>query len=197
MQSRVRITRVGELLRKIPPISQYHVISTLADAERFELLADFARWAYLNAENAASYDNLQKFATSDRDRAKRYAEDLLDLAAKLRKHPNYGTAIYKGNMTLGSLALQEGDRRAAVRYMLTAARAPASEELMYSHGVAAWDLLPGLLREGERESVIRFLEAIARTNVVRRAYLIQAATEIRRGQMPLFDRMGYVEKPPK
>jgi hypothetical protein len=58
-------------------------------------------------------------------------------------------------------------------------------------------LFRDLLREGERESVVAFLEEIAQTNVVRRTYLIESAAAIRRGQMPLFDRMGYVDIPPK
>ncbi|PYV07274.1 MAG: hypothetical protein DMG07_29215 [Acidobacteria bacterium] len=94
-------------------------------------------------------------------------------------------------MVLASLALREGDRRGAVRYMRQAARAPASEELVYSESIVSWGLLKELLTAGERESVIEFLEQMARTNVPRRDHLRQWAASIRRGQMPTFDRRTY------
>lgn len=89
-------------------------------------------------------------------------------------------------MTLGSLALREGNKNAAIEYIRKASRAPASGELVYSPGIAAWPLLTELLREGERESVVDFLERMARKNVTERARLHEFAVEIRSGGIPRF-----------
>ena len=188
---RERLGRAYRRLGNVAPISQYQAVAALPDNERFELLGNFAVSTYREGEGAAQYDNLKHIVRSARQRSKRYAEDLLNLAPRFREHPDYGAAIYKANMVLASLAFRDGDRQAAVRYMQKAAKAPASEELRYSRSIASWGLLKELLNAGERESVIEFLEKMARMNVARRDYLRDSAAAIRGGQMPTFDRRPY------
>ena len=75
------------------------------------------------------------------------AEDALALAPKYRNHPQYGTAIYLANMTLGTLALRDGDREKAAQFLRRASRAPASEPLAYSDGMVSsfhWHLAADL-----------------------------------------------------
>lgn len=188
--ARLRTVRIDDLLREVPPISQYETVSALPESERFELLPDIALRAYGEAENAERFgdNNLNDYIQSAWGRSRDYAEDLLELAPKFRRHPRYGAAIYRANMTLGSLALREGDKNAAIECIRRASRAPTCEELLYSPGIAAWPVLTGLLKEGERESVIGFLERMAQTNVPERPRLREWAQEIRSGRMPHFPR---------
>ena len=120
---------------------------------------------------------------SKRD-AKRYAEDALALAPRYRDHPEYGTAIYLANMTLGTLALRDGDTKKAVLFLRNASRAPASEELAYSNGIVSshhWHLAADLLKLGEKEAVLEFLDRMSAISVANRYELREAATEIHGG----------------
>jgi beta-lactamase regulating signal transducer with metallopeptidase domain len=190
LRSRERTRRIYELiLRKIPPASQSEAASTLPEADRFDLLPDLALTACAQFEDTARNEdsNLQGYADLARERSRRFAEDLLELAPRFQTDPRYGTAIYKANMVLGSLALKAGERKAAVRYMRRASAAPVSEELEYASWIPALSLPRDLLEAGERESVVEFLEHMAEINVAGRAYLRDSAAAIRRGQMPRFD----------
>jgi beta-lactamase regulating signal transducer with metallopeptidase domain len=114
-----------------------------------------------------------------------YAQDLLRLAPKFRSDPNYGVAVYMGNIVLGTLALREGNRKAAVDYLLAASHAPAAQDLdMYiPHHLR---LTGYLLKYGERESVIEFLERIAQVSRLQKASLLEAAGNIRKGLQPIW-----------
>src|SRR2546428_2360263 len=101
-------------------------------------------------------------------RSKKYAQDALALAPALRDDPGYGTAIYGANIVLGTHALREGDRASAVRYMLAASKAPASPDLTTNRFGLELRLVNYLLKAGERESVIEFLEHAAEINGSRR-----------------------------
>jgi len=175
------------VLRKTPPVSQYEIVSSLPAAERFELLLELALGAYRSAQGASRWDdrNLDDYIRLAFERSKRYALDLLALAPTFHNHPSYGTAVYRANMTLASLALRDGDTRAAVEYLRQAAAAPASEELMYSRGIASWGVINDLVNAGEREVVAGFLEQMAQINVVERSRLLDAADKARRGETPV------------
>jgi len=195
LRARKRLDRIHDLLRDVPLISQYEALSRLPEPDRFDLLADLALRAFGAAEDAAGHGdpNLEDYIKTARELSRKYAQDLLALAPKYRGHPRYGTAIYRAHMTLGALALREGDKSAVIEYMRKASHAPASEELAYSRGIAAGPLLPDLLEEGERESVIDFLERMAQKNITERAKLHEAVAAIRSGRMPRFPHwtMGY------
>jgi hypothetical protein len=184
-------SRTHAKVANVAPVEQYQAVSALSEEDRFDLLGNLAMRNHADSRIAAQYDDMKHVAASARGRARRYAEDLLVLASILRHHPDYGAAIFKANMVLGTLALEDGDRRAAVRYMKAAASAPPSEELVYSASIVSWGLLKDLLVAGERESVVDFLERMARINVVRREHLKEWAAAIQGGQMPAFDRRLY------
>jgi beta-lactamase regulating signal transducer with metallopeptidase domain len=189
LRSRERLHRMYELIPKLATDSQHQAVSALPEAERFEVLPELAEAFLGRAESAArdEHGDLQGYIDLARQRSKRFAEDVLALAPRFRNDPRYGAAIYKASMTLGSLALTEGNRKGAVRYLRQASQAPASEELTYTPDIVAWSLLNGLLEAGERESVIGFLERMAQINVTRRTYLRESAAAIRSGRMPQND----------
>jgi hypothetical protein len=193
-----RARRVSESVGKVPPISEYAAVSALPDAERFDALLETN--SYPPGEIPVEWQedsNLTDWFKVKRTRARQAAEDLLRLGRTIRDE-RQGTAIYFANMSLGSMALFDGDRKAAVRYLLAASRAPVSEELAYSRHIAGWKLVRRLLDQGERQSVIEFLERMAHISIVDQASLRECAAAIRRGDMPNFGPYwtAYYPQPP-
>ena len=87
------------------------------------------------------------------DKAAEYAHELLREAAKNADDPNYGNAIYDGNMALGRVALRQGcyqGREAAVE----AGRTPGSTQL--NSFCPDMTVARELLEEGEREVVLQY-----------------------------------------
>jgi beta-lactamase regulating signal transducer with metallopeptidase domain len=152
----------GERLWSEPPARAYEGVAALPEAERFERLPHLARSACRGLESMARWDDdpliRDRMELSKRD-ATRYAQDALALAPRYRDHPQYGTAIYLANMTLGTLALRDGDTKKAVLFLRSASRAPASEELAYSNRiVSSWHLgrgSPEARREGRGTGIPR------------------------------------------
>jgi hypothetical protein len=176
-------------LWRVPQDSQYAYVSALPEAERFARLPDEANAAIAAMDVGGEWNdrNLNEYVNIAKDRAKKYADDIFKLAPKYRNSPRYGMAIYAANMTLGSLALADGQHDRAIEYLRNAAQAPRSEELTYSSGFAwgwQWHLPRQLVKQGVREPVALFLERIAEMNLADRADLVQAAAAIRRGGTP-------------
>jgi len=182
----------GEPLWNPPPAQAYALVSALPERERFERLAHAARGAYQRIESLTRWEDdpliRDRIALSRAD-AEKYARDGLALAPKYRDHPAYGTVVFNANMTLGALALRDGDAKTAVAYLRRAAQAPPSEELTFARCMVScweWHLARDLLRRGEREAVAEFSERMADINVPDRIELRAAADEIRRGQPPRY-----------
>lgn len=183
-----RNAQMRQALRDVPGELTYAAVSTLPERDRFSSLTQLAETAYLDGERIDYYRHDTTSAVVARaawDLARKYAEDELSLAPKFRNDPDYGTAIFEANIVLGTVALRQGDKKSAVRYMLEASRAPASEELAYSTWPSLTPKLLGyLLKYGERDTVIEFLERYAQINVVQQASLLEAADQIRKGIQP-------------
>lgn len=86
--------------------------------ERLDALVDLADSAYMLAEHL-------QYTKKD----ERGAQDALALAPKFLDQLNYGEVVYRASVALALHALREGDRKAAVRYMLDATNVPPSEPL--------------------------------------------------------------------
>jgi beta-lactamase regulating signal transducer with metallopeptidase domain len=160
--------------------------SSLPEQERYRVLAQLAEQAYIRGDMAAYYHHDAAEAKARFAEARTHARQALQLAAKFRNDTDYGTAVYVANMSLGMVAMQEGSRKAAVQYMSEASKAPRTEELAYSMEYLTLKLPAWLLKDGERQSVIDFLERFAQVNVAQKAYLLESATQIRNGQKPLW-----------
>jgi hypothetical protein len=93
-------------------------------------------------------------------------------------------------MTLGSLALEEGNKDAALKHLRKASQAPPSEELIYADDLVIAMFAPhlpaDLLKLGEREAVIDFLENMARVSLAQRMKIRSTIASIRRGETPDF-----------
>jgi beta-lactamase regulating signal transducer with metallopeptidase domain len=167
----------------------YDAVTQLPESERFEQLPDVAQAAIGGLDNLARWNdpNLDGYLTLGRKRAKQYADEILRLAPRHRDSPRYGMALFVARLTLGSLALADGDKALASRYLLAAAEAPECEELQYRENLAwGWELtLPrDLLKAGERDAVAAFLEKMARMSLVDRKDLLERAAAVRRGEVP-------------
>jgi len=94
------------------------------------------------------------------DKAVSYATELLQHAAQTAQPQldwNYGNEIYTGNMVLGLVALRRGNVVKARQYLLESAKTPGSPTL----GSFGPDLrlASELLKKGEKDTVLEFLEA--------------------------------------
>ena len=88
---------------------------------------------------------------NDYDKAREFADLML---GDTRPGWNYGNNIHYGNVTLGKIALAEGDVKGAASYLLLAGSTPGSPQLN-SFGPDT-ELAKKLLEEGERETVLRY-----------------------------------------
>ncbi len=86
--------------------------------------------------------------------ARRYAEELLDLALRVGRNWNYGNAVHDGHVVLGLLALREGRVEDAKTELLLAGRTPGSPQLdTFGPNMS---LARDLLRRGEGATVLEY-----------------------------------------
>ena len=173
-------------LLRLPFEEQHRNIAAMGEGERFPALAELAQTAYIQGDSADYYKHDTIAARAAWEEARRDAEEALALAGNHRKVADYGTAIFKANMVLGMLAMRDGDKKTAVSRMLAASKAPRTDELAYSLGYFTYKLAGQLLKYGERDSVVEFLERFAQVNVSMKAQLLEAADQIRHGKKPIW-----------
>jgi len=126
----------------------YDSASKLAAAksayERWIALGDVALWSV----DAGFVEN-----------AKTLAEELLSTSDGFKSDWNYGNAIHKANLTLGRLALREGDTTKAIEFLKLAGETPGSPQLN-SFG-PNMTLALELLKIDERDAVIEYFDLCA------------------------------------
>jgi hypothetical protein len=116
-----------------------------SDLSRFYDLANQTRSAYSGGDTAA---------------AKRLAQEYLAAAPRFPCDWNYGNAVHNANAVLGLIALQEGDRAAAVRHLLAAGRSRGSPQLD-TFGPSLL-LAKRLAEAGEFDAVATYVRSIRR-----------------------------------
>lgn len=100
------------------------------------------------------------YSDGDKAKAKRVAQEYLSAASRFTCDWNYGNAVHDANAVLGLIALQEGHREAAVRYLLAAGLSRGSPQ-RDSFGPSL--LLAKLLAEaGEFDAVATYVRSIRR-----------------------------------
>ena len=152
------------------------------DADR---LANRADEGYLIAEDITEYTKKDLAAgRQQREQAKGRAEEVLKMAAPHRQNPAYSAAVMTAHHVLATAALRDGDRGRAVYHMLESVNVPTSERIQYAPPFSWIRPVNRLLKEGERERVVEFLEAFARLTLRDRERLLEDARAIREGRMP-------------
>ncbi len=164
-------------------------LAAMPASERFRWLAKMSEAAYLHGEWADNEHDTGK-AKEDWEWARKYAQQALELAAKFTGDPNYGTAVYQANVTLGMVAMRvDQDKNAAIDYLLAASKAPATDELAYNIQDLAMKLPVALLKYGGldgREAVIEYLERFGKVVHRHDLPLLENAAQLRNGYMPVW-----------
>jgi tetratricopeptide (TPR) repeat protein len=154
----------------------------VTDADR---LANQAHEAYIRAESAEYYKKDLDLAKRQFEEAQTRSEEALKIAAPHAQEPAYSAAIMTAHHVLATIALRAGDRERAVRHLRDSVNVPTSEQIQYALPYSWSRPVNRLLKEGERERVAEFLEALARLTVVERDRLMKDAQSIRDGRMPV------------
>jgi len=100
------------------------------------------------------------FVAGKTDDAQKYAQELMSLLPQFQGDWYYGNAIADANQVLGQIALSKGDVREAKKHLLASADSKGSPQLD-SFG-PSFILARELAEKGERETVIAFLDSVAR-----------------------------------
>jgi tetratricopeptide (TPR) repeat protein len=116
-------------------------IENLQDAvERFSLMTELAR---------------AQMEAGDIQAAQKTAQQTLVMTESQKSHWNYGNALHRSNVVLGTAALRAGATEKAKDYLLAAGRTPGSPTLnSFGPNMA---LAQEFLLNGERATVIEFL----------------------------------------
>src|SRR5262249_35835994 len=83
------------------------------EAERFLCLPWLTQKAWWEAEDATRRGERTAAALAW-ERADKYADDLLTLAPRFKNSPDYGSALYIGNISRSAVAAHEGRIKSAV-----------------------------------------------------------------------------------
>ena len=195
-RERLRFTQ-----ESLPLGSRQGALDKASGAEKLQLLA---AWAERDYQSASYFDWVSRLKPGhpaysgkpeqDRERAaagfarsKAYVEDVFTLAPSQTNASDYPNAVYRAHMTAGMHALREGNRREAVRHLLEAGELPAPKEQPLDPWWSTFDitLMNYLLKNGERASIIEFLERTApKREEATRDVMLKEAAAIRAGLMP-------------
>jgi hypothetical protein len=151
------------------------------DADR---LASRAHMDYMRAEGTEYYQKDMGAAKRQRDEARTRAEEVLKMAVPHAGDPAYSAAVMTAHQVLATVALRDGDRERAVQHMRDSVNVPTSEQIQYVAPLSWMRPVNRLLKHGERETVVEFLEAFARLTITERDRVLQDAQAIREGRMP-------------
>jgi tetratricopeptide (TPR) repeat protein len=140
-------------------------------AERMYPLVDAARAA---------------FELGQKEKARRYADELLELARLHRQELQfeYGHAIHYGNLVLGRLALAEGDRMTAGKHLVESGKIDGCAHLS-SFG-PNMTLAEELIRAGEKKPVVEYLTLCKQFWKMDRGRLDSWIADIQAGRPPEF-----------
>ncbi len=182
--------RMFQALGREPSEAQYKSAAALPEADRFRFLPDLAEHAYMSGESLDYYHHDLPGAKRAWELARKYALDSLRLMPRFSGDADFGTAVYKANMTMGMISMRvDGDSKAAAKYLLAASKAPSTEELAY-YGDGFTLKLPVLLLKyggpSGREAVIEYLERFGKTLHRHDMDLLAAARQLRQGYMPIW-----------
>lgn len=146
------------------------------------------------AINSASSENTKFYALNDAAKesfalghvedARRYANELLQMAPRFERDWNYGNAIQDGNIVLGRIAVREGRIEDAKQYLLLAGSSRGSPQ-MNSFG-PNMSLAKDLIEKGERDSVLQYFELCRKFWELPYGKLDEWERDVRAGTMPDF-----------
>jgi hypothetical protein len=165
-----------------------------AAAESEYLSAEYFDWRARQPEdNPERRSNPKSNPQQDKEqgtarfsRSKEYAQQALELASQMIGAPEYTEAIFRAHIASGLHALREGNRQTAVQHLLDASKVPPpAEPVAEPRSLLEYRLVDYLLKYGERETIVEYLErAAAGRTAEARESMLKAAAAIREGKMP-------------
>jgi tetratricopeptide (TPR) repeat protein len=147
-------------------------------------LANRAHADYMRAEGTEYYKKDMAAGKQQRDEAKTHAEEALKMAAAHPQDAAYSAAIMTAHQVLATVALRDGERERALSHLRESVKVPTSEQIQYAPPFSWMRPVNRLLKEGERDAVVEFLETFAQLTIMERDRLLQDAKAIREGRMP-------------
>ncbi|HVE41587.1 MAG TPA: hypothetical protein VNM14_16970 [Planctomycetota bacterium] len=130
------------------------------------------------------------FTAGDLKKAETYATDLLKVVNEKEEEWNYGNAIHDGNTVLGQVALRNGNREQAKKFLLASGQTPGSPQLN-SFG-PEFTLAKELLEKEERATVLQYFELCRKfwNNGAAIESLDDWTKMVKEGKVPDFGRRG-------
>lgn len=160
----------------IPFRESYEAVAELPENERLAWLMQVASSSLLHGDADGKPEH--------RMLTRKCVQEILRLAPTKRNDPYYSKAVLSAHVISGLLAMEEGDRPRAVRHMQAATEVPPVDYLAQTAEFPCYRLAAWLLKDGERETVITFLERLAAMPQAHRESLLEAAAAIRKGIRP-------------
>jgi hypothetical protein len=149
-----------------------------------------ARLALAEAEKASAMGATETglaqmaFDAGDMNKARRYAEQLVNAAPTRQGSWDVGNMIHQGNLALGRIAVREGRTADAVMFLRRSAEGPGSPTLN-SFG-PNMSLARDLLAAGETMAVLAYFERCRTFWKMGGSRLDQWTAEVRAGKIPNF-----------
>jgi hypothetical protein len=177
--------------------SRHRAIEQLAAGDRFRELAILAIAAGDEGVRSRVIHRDEAGGKAAWQRAGGYAREAMGLEQEARKHPDYGTAFFNANMVLGMAAIEAGDAKSAASFLLKAAEAPLTDALRDPiPNARPWamnwhfpsTLEAALLKAGERDAVVAFLERYSQMTISGRERCLEDLALMRQGKTPSFSR---------
>ena len=161
-------------------------------------LANRAHERYIMSEDITEYARKQpEKAKAERDEAVHDAQQVFEMAKAHPGDPAYSAAVMTAHHLLATDALRAGDREQALVHLRESVKVPTSDQIKYAPPFSWMRPVNRLLKEGERDGVVQFLEAYAQLTVRERQRLLDDAKAIREGRMPsAYQHMVYRETAP-
>jgi len=172
-------------LRQLTAVSEFEYMS----AEYFDWLSRQPESVRRSANPGRSQEQDRQAAAGMFARSKEYARKAIDLGRSLDAATKHPDSLFRAHIAYGLHALREGKRNEAVKELLEASNfspIPFDDRQPFvSSSPLEHRLVNYLLKTGERETVIEYLERGApHRGPVRRDEMLKSAAAIRDGRMP-------------
>ena len=181
---RARNQRQRDVLKGVDPTERYAKISALPEAEQLPVMGSLAATSWYQAVDLQYNKHDQTAADAQWKQARQFADAAIRLALKMSDHPEAADQLYQAKTVLAALAIHDGIRKDAVRFLTEAAAAPRTNTRAPMDSVED-AVVHQLLKAGERESIIAFYDKVAAIPGMGQQYAKASAAALRAGTMPM------------
>ena len=159
-------------------------VAALPETERLDILWKLTSDWFAIGEDRYYNKNDKAGARLAWQKLSIYANDALTIGPRHLDHPGTGPAMFNAHVFLGTVALWDGDVRAARAHLEALPAIVPSDALMYSGGAAGNRLVKNLLGAREHDAVAAYCDRMAKLYPMERTSLTETALAVRAGRMP-------------